>query len=172
MDDPVVIVEYDPDWPCRFETEATCIRQILGTAAVGIEHIGSTSVPGLAAKPVIDIAIAVRSQAEGEKSAPALEALGYEFVGEHGLPGRLFFRKGSHQSCRTHHLHLVDSGPGHWEDYLAFRDFLRSHPDEAANYEQLKRGLAAQFRDRREDYTSGKSGYIAGVLAKASGGKP
>ena len=134
---------------------------------VTIEHVGSTSIPGLAAKPVIDILVGVTSLAAGEQAVPALEALGYEYRGENGIPGRLYFCKGVVRYRRTHHLHMVETGHEQWRPMLSFRDYLRAHPDEARHYEALKRNLAAQFRDNRQAYTDGKEHFVKAILGKA-----
>ena len=165
--DEVVITEYDPEWPAQFAEEAERIRQALGDTLVAIEHVGSTAIPCLPAKPVIDILVGVTSLAGAELKIPALEALGYECRGENGIPGRLFFRKGLIEFRRTHHLHLVEAGHEQWESLLAFRNHLRSHPEEARQYEDLKRELAAKFYDNRKAYTDGKAGFVNAVLAKA-----
>ena len=136
---------------------------------VGIEHVGSTAIPGLAAKPVIDIVVSVTSLADDEAKISALSALGYDCRGENGIPGRLFFRKGLVEFKRTHHLHLVEVGHEQWVSMLAFRDYLRSHPGDAQRYESLKRALAEKFRDNRRAYTNGKAEFVHAVLAKAKG---
>ena len=143
--------------------EARAIRQVLGDTLVGIEHVGSTAVPGLAAKPVIDIIVSVTSLAA---AIPALEALGYDCRGENGIPGRLFFRKGLVEFRRTHHLHLVEVGHEQWKFTLAFRNYLRSHPGDMRRYEEVKRALAEKFRDNRSAYTNGKADFIRAILAK------
>lgn len=165
--DEVIITEYDPQWPQIYAQESAHLRTIFGDTLIEIAHVGSTSVPGLAAKPVIDLIAAVRSLADVERAAPALAALGYEALGECDIPGRLFFRKGM---PRTHHLHVVETDHYQWPDSLDFRDYLRTHPDEAARYADLKRSLAERFRHQREEYTGGKSLYILGVLTKARDG--
>jgi GrpB-like predicted nucleotidyltransferase (UPF0157 family) len=167
--DEVVIAAYDPSWPQIFAGEAQAIRQALGDILVGIEHVGSTAIPGLAAKPVIDIAVSVTSLAAGTEAVPALEALGYDCRGENGIPGRLFFRKGVVEFRRTHHLHLVEAGHEQWAAMLAFRDYLRAHPGDAQRYEALKRELAMKFRDNRRAYTNGKADFVHAALAKARG---
>jgi NAD-dependent deacetylase len=138
---PVAVVEYDPEWPERFAEESERIRAALGNKVVDIEHMGSTAVPGLAAKPVIDISLGLRDIDLSEAQITAMTDLGYEFLGELGLPGRLYFRKGGATS--THHVHSVVWGGEHWSRHLAFRDYLRSHPDEARAYGERKRRLAA-----------------------------
>ena len=165
--DEVVIAAYDPAWPDIFAGEAQAIRQALGEMLVGIEHVGSTAIPRLAAKPVIDIIVSVTSLADGEAKISALSALGYDCRGENGIPGRLFFRKGLVEFKRTHHLHLVESGHEQWAAMLAFRDHLRTHPGDAQRYEALKRALAEKFRDNRRRYTNGKADFVNAVLAKA-----
>ena len=165
--DEVILAEYDPSWPVRFSEEAERIRQVMGDKLVGVEHVGSTSIPGLAAKPVIDILVGVTTLDAGAAAVPALEALGYEYRGENGIPGRLYFRKGSVQYRRTHHLHLVEPAHEQWLPMIAFRDYLRSHPDTARQYEALKRDLADQFHDNRKAYTDGKADFVQAILEKA-----
>ena len=165
--DEVVLAAYDPSWPEIFAGEAWAIRQALGTALVGIEHVGSTSVPGLASKPIIDIVVSVTSLEAGTARVPALAALGYDCRGENGIPGRLFFRKGLVEFKRTHHLHLVEAGHEQWASMLLFRDYLRSHPGATRRYEELKRALAEKFRDNRAAYTKGKADFVQAVLVKA-----
>ncbi len=166
--DEVVLAAYDPSWPEVYAGEAQAIRQALGDVLVGIEHVGSTAIPGLAAKPVIDIVVSVTSLAAGAARVPALEALGYDCRGENGIPGRLFFRKGLVEFRRTHHLHLVEAGHEQWTSMLLFRDYLRSHPGDARRYEELKRALATKFRDNRSAYTNGKAEFVQAVLHKAA----
>ena len=165
--DEVVLAAYDPSWPEVFVGEAEAIRQVLGDVLVGIEHVGSTSIPGLASKPVIDIVVSVTPLMAGTARVPVLEALGYDCRGENGIPGRLFFRKGLWEFKRTHHLHLVEAGHEQWTSMLLFRDYLRSHPGDARRYEELKRALAEKFRDNRSAYTNGKADFVQAVLAKA-----
>lgn len=131
--------------------------------AAAIEHIGSTSVPGLCAKPIVDIAVGVRKLELTDEQIAAMERLGYEYLGEYGLPGRLFFRKGE---PRTHNVHVVEHGGEHWERQLVFRDALRADPEERQRYDELKRRLAAAGHPR-EAYTELKTPFIRGVEARA-----
>ncbi len=171
--DEVVLAAYDLSWPEIFAGEAKAIRQALGDVLVGVEHIGSTAVSGLSAKPIIDLLVAVRSLPEARaRAVPALEALGYNCRGENGIPGRLFFRKGLVEFKRTHHLHLVEAGHEQWTSMLLFRDYLRSHPGDARRYEELKRALAEKFRDSRAAYTNGKADFVQAVLVKAKNSLP
>ncbi len=159
-----MIAEYDPRWPALYEEEAGRVRAALGDVLLSLEHVGSTAVPHLAAKPIVDLLGWVRALPEAEAAAPRLEPLGYECVGEFGIPGRLYFPKGA---PRTHHLHLYEPGHQNASDNLLFRDYLRAHPEEAARYETLKRELAVRFRFQRADYTAAKTDYIQAVLEKA-----
>ena len=176
--DEIALVEYDPRWPEQFEVEAARVRAALNKDLItAVEHFGSTSVPGLSAKPVIDLLIGVRSVAEArEKAVPVLEALGYAFWYDNPSPDHLFFVKGlPPNGPRTHHIHMMEPGTFRdpkneaslfW-DRLLFRDYLRAHPEEVRRYEAVKRDLAARFPDDREAYTNGKTGYVYGVMQKA-----
>ncbi|HJQ58501.1 MAG TPA: GrpB family protein [Vineibacter sp.] len=169
--DEIEIVAYDPSWPARFDAEAAQLRATLdGDQIVGLEHFGSTAIAGLAAKPIIDILIAVRSltTARGSFVEP-LRRLGYLFWAENPKTDRLFFVKGMppYGERRTHHVHVTEPDGELWIR-LAFRDYLRAHPDEAARYERLKRDLAARFRSDREAYTEAKSAYVDEIMAKAA----
>ncbi|WP_375498403.1 GrpB family protein [uncultured Nostoc sp.] len=166
--DEVNIVEYDPRWQILFAEEAAYIWQALGNnLVVEIEHIGSTAVPGMAAKPVVDIMVGVRSLVNAKSTIPALESLGYVYWRENPDPGRMFFVKGMppYGKQRTHHVHIVEVNSEFWERRL-FCDYLRRHPEEAKRYETLKRDLAATFQSDREAYTNGKNNYILAVMSK------
>jgi GrpB-like predicted nucleotidyltransferase (UPF0157 family) len=163
----VVVVDYDAAWPLRFEEERARIVAALGDVTEGrvaVEHVGSTAVPGLAAKPVIDIVVGVRDLDVGERCVGPLEAIGYEYRGEAGIPGRLYFRKGN---PRTHHVHMVRHGSELWERHVLFRDLLRERPAIAAEYGALKRELAVRYRTRRLEYTDAKTPFIEEALAEA-----
>jgi len=160
----VVVVDYDEAWPALFEREQAAI----GEAAPGlvVEHVGSTSVPGLAAKPIIDLQAGARTFDEACEAVVPLREIGWEYVGEVGIPGRLYFRKqeGGH---RTHNLHLVVEGGRGWRQTIRFRDYLRAHPDAAAEYGRLKRDLAASDPKDVAAYTHRKSPFIRAPLALA-----
>ncbi|NEP03789.1 MAG: GrpB family protein [Okeania sp. SIO2G4] len=167
--DEIIIVEHNPDWKFMFQQEATHIRELLGESLIHrIEHFGSTAVPGLAAKPIIDLLIEVSSLEEAKQIAiPQLKLLGYEYWFDNPDPQRMFFVKGlPPNSPRTHHVHIVEADSILWE-CLIFRDYLCQHPDEAARYTQLKRNLAQRFSSDREAYTTGKTDYIKSVMEKA-----
>ncbi len=167
MDD-IVLVPYDPHWSALFQKEAARVRHLLGDLVTLIEHIGSTAVPGLPAKPIIDLLVGVRSLDEArQRAVPVLESVGYSYWRDNPNKERMFLVKGlPPNGPRTHHIHIVEPASTEWERLL-FRDYLRAHADEAQRYANLKRDLAAQFPGNREAYTDGKSAYIAAVMAKA-----
>ena len=165
---PVIIVEYDRGWPRMFEDEKGRILAVIGPHLVAIEHIGSTAVPGLAAKPIIDILAGVRRLEDARECIAPLAGIGYDYVPEFevDLPERRYFRKGRNER-HTHHLHMIEFQSPFWRRHVAFRDYLRAHPDEAARYADLKRTLAAKFGSDRGAYTDAKTEYVRGVEAKA-----
>jgi len=168
--DEIEIAEYDPHWPTMFAEEAALLRQVLDADLLfGIEHFGSTAIPGMAAKPIIDILIAVRSLTEARASViEPLQRLGYVFWADNPKPDRMFFVKGMppYGVRRTHHIHITEPTGEKWLS-LPFRDYLRAHPDEAQRYERLKRDLAVAHRADREAYTDAKSAFVAEILTKA-----
>jgi GrpB-like predicted nucleotidyltransferase (UPF0157 family) len=166
--DEVIIVEYKPQWQQLFEREAALIRDVVGEDLIThIEHFGSTAIPGLAAKPIIDLLVGVKSLKQAKQSAIIqLENLGYACWLDNPDSRRMFFVKGlPPNSPRTHHIHMVEPDSSLWER-LAFRDYLCQHPQEAACYAQLKYHLARRFPLDREAYTSGKTEYIESVMEK------
>jgi GrpB-like predicted nucleotidyltransferase (UPF0157 family) len=162
----VRVVAYDAAWPALYAAEVARLEPILITHGVTLrfEHMGSTAVPGLAAKPILDI-LAGR-QTDGERAAivAALQAGGYIFRGEQGIIGRDFFRRGD---PRQYHLHLAAIGSTFWNDQRTFRDHLRAHADASAAYEALKRELAARYPRDREAYIEGKTAFVKGILEAA-----
>jgi GrpB-like predicted nucleotidyltransferase (UPF0157 family) len=166
MTNRVTIVPYDPGWPRRFDEERSVLAAVFAGSDAIIEHVGSTAVPGLGAKPVIDILIGVPILLEVEDRFQALEAAGYEYIHEYEeqLPDRRYFRK-PRVGPRAFHVHCVVAGSDLWIRHLAFRDHLRAHPESAAAYDKLKRELA--MRVSKEAYTEAKSPFIEGVLASA-----
>ena len=167
----IVVSDYNPAWPATFEKERTSLYTALGPLVLTIEHIGSTAVPGLAAKPIIDLQLSVRSLAEARSSCVGpLQALGYAYMPpyEARLPGELFFRKGV-SGPWTHHLHVLQGDHPRWHRRLLFRDYLRNHPEVADAYAKLKRDLAAAFVDDISGYMNAKTAFVAATLAEALG---
>ncbi len=172
MGEAVTVVRYDPAWPAAFERERVLIVGALGDLLLAVEHVGSTAVPGLGAKPVIDILIAVRSLADGERCVRPLDELGYEYQGDGGIPGCLYFRKKLTNGLRTHHIHMVERDSDFWQRQVLFRDYLREHPQEAQDYYDLKVRLAERFGTDRLGYNEAKTEFIESVLAKARAIEP
>ncbi|MEO8152559.1 MAG: GrpB family protein [Rhizobacter sp.] len=164
QDAPIEVVSYRTDWPVQFEAERKLLETALSPWLVGeIEHIGSTAVPGLAAKPLIDIMAPVESL---EGSLPAIEAarsLGYHFYPY--MPETMHWFCKPSPAHRTHHLHLVPYGSPRWRQALAFRDALRASKELAAEYATLKFQLAERYRNDREAYTQTKSVFVDRVLS-------
>jgi GrpB-like predicted nucleotidyltransferase (UPF0157 family) len=157
--DTVWIVDYDPAWAELFEREQGCLLAALNADVSEIEHIGSTAVPGLAAKPIVDILMGVQQLAPTDEQISSLEQLGYEYEGQVlKIPEHHFFRKGM---PRTFHLHIARPGSAFWQRQILFRDFLRSHPDQAREYARLKRSLAAQYRSDRKTYAASKTPLVS-----------
>jgi GrpB-like predicted nucleotidyltransferase (UPF0157 family) len=167
--DEIEIVAYDPNWPRLFAEEAARLRRALAPLPLlAVEHVGSTAVAGLAAKPIIDIHITT-PRLSAAPIAP-LERMGYSFWRDNPDKSAMFFVKGLPPAAirRTHHVHITE--PEGLADRLLFRDYLRAHPAEAARYERLKRRLAEDHRDDREAYTRAKGAFVRGCLDRARAG--
>ncbi|HSX35908.1 MAG TPA: GrpB family protein [Patescibacteria group bacterium] len=162
----VALRPYDEQWPMLFEVEKERLLVALKGLVAEIEHVGSTSVPGLAAKPLIDIIATVQSLADYKQAIAPLEHLGYEYMPERVFVDRVFFPKGP-QDNRTYHLSLVEKGSAQWNDTLLFRDYLRNHPKKCQEYQDLKMRLATQYAGDRISYTKGKEAFIKNLLVLA-----
>jgi GrpB-like predicted nucleotidyltransferase (UPF0157 family) len=167
----IKIVPYDPTWPAQFDTEATSIRAALGGLALRIEHVGSTAVPGIAAKPVIDIQVSVPAVEKLDSYSEPLGRLGYVHIplGDFDLVYPWFQKPAEWPS--THHVHLCVFGGEQERRHLAFRDYLRTHPAIAAEYVRLKRRLASAHDgaslESRERYSLSKTAFVTSVLELA-----
>jgi GrpB-like predicted nucleotidyltransferase (UPF0157 family) len=164
----IIIKDYDPKWPKLFDAERDLIMEAIGHYVADIQHIGSTAVPGLAAKPVIDMIIGLRRILDAQDCIMPIEAMEYEYVPEYEkeFPERRYFRKNT-SAVRSHHIHMVEIGSDFWERHLLFRNYLREHPETAHDYAALKRKLAITFENDRKGYTDGKTEFIEGILARA-----
>ena len=158
---PIELEPYNPEWPHLFAQEAERLRHVFGDSLVEIHHIGSTSVPGLVAKPLIDIIPVVHNLDALAEMNPSMEQEGYIPMGELGIPGRRFFCKGL--GCRTYNVHVYQKGDPHIARHLKFRDILRERPDLAKDYGELKQRLAEEFREDRKAYTDAKTDFIRKV---------
>ena len=162
---PLIIADYSDDWPRQFAAERNRLLAALPTG-FDVEHVGSTAVPDLAAKPIIDLMLGAASLSDIEQVLPLLQGLGYDYRPEHevALPERRFLAWPMTRP-RQFHLHAVEIGSPFWHDHLRFRDRLRADPELAQHYAQLKRALAKRHGDDRAAYTEVKSGFIRDVLA-------
>ncbi|GII97594.1 GrpB family protein [Sinosporangium siamense] len=161
----VEVVDYDPQWPRVFEELSQPIADVLGPLALRIEHVGSTSVPGLAAKPIVDLDVVIASREDLAAVIERLRGLGYEHRGDLGIPGREAFTIPA--GLPAHHLYVCAADNAELARHLAFRDHLRAHPDTVEAYANLKRTLATRFPDDRVAYTDAKTTFVEGVLAGA-----
>lgn len=161
---PIIIEEYDPLWPEQFEAIRARIAPVLGPLAAAIEHIGSTAVPGLPAKPIIDLDILLESRADLPAVLAKLRVLGYEHQGTLGIPGREAFRAPAHDA--PHHLYVCLPGSEEYARHIAFRDYLRAHPKDADDYCSLKRNLSGRFSIDRDAYTQAKTEFIEEILRR------
>jgi GrpB-like predicted nucleotidyltransferase (UPF0157 family) len=160
--DNIVIAEYDPAWPQMFEEERARLQQAIGEWAFAIEHVGSTSIPGLAAKPIIDIGITLNELIDALKCITPLHQLGYQCCGEFSIPGQITDGVG-----RTHQIHMYQRNHEQFRWHIAFRDYMRAHPEDAAEYATLKRDVASRHGDDIEKYIEGKHDYIRDILRRA-----
>ena len=166
MPQHITVSEYDPKWPFMYSEEKEKITAILKSNCIAIYHIGSTSVEGLWAKPVIDILVAVRSLEETDAASESFSEIGYEYLGEFGIPGRRYLRKGG--DARTHQIHIFQADD--WNNisrHLAFRDFMRSHEEERSEYAELKKSLAEKFPYDIDGYCEGKDGFVKEMEKRA-----
>ncbi len=161
----VEVVPHSPGWTEKFRAEAERLRAMLGEEVVAVHHIGSTAIPGISAKPIIDILLEVREVERLDDLGPEMAGLGYEARGEFGIPERRFFVK-SAGSRRTHHIHAFATGNPELERHLAFRDFMISHPENARAYSRLKESLAKEATDI-EGYMEGKDAFIKEMERRA-----
>ncbi len=165
----IPVVNYDPAWPQRFEEEKARILRVIGGHVSMVEHVGSTSVPGLGGRPILDLLVGLPHFSLAERCVEPLQRIGYGFQGESGIPQRYFFRKPDTDAWaeRTHNIHMVEEGSPEWQRMLRFRDYLRAHPEEVQAYSRLKTELAARHDTNQLAYPLAKAEFIASILAKA-----
>jgi GrpB-like predicted nucleotidyltransferase (UPF0157 family)/gamma-glutamylcyclotransferase (GGCT)/AIG2-like uncharacterized protein YtfP len=164
----VTVLPHDPNWKHAFEKEAQQIRSALGPSVTAVHHIGSTAVPGIYAKPVIDVLVEAIDINDIDKRGFEMESIGYEVMGEFGIPGRRYFRKDDEGGIRTHQVHVFAAGSHQVTRHLAFRDFLLTHPHAAKEYSELKIKLAAEHADNMDSYMDGKDPFIKAIDAQCS----
>ena len=166
MPQHITVLNYDPEWPLKYERERKAIAEILDGNGISIYHIGSTSVPGLAAKPIIDMMAVVRSLEKVDDARGKFSELGYEYLGEFGIAGRRYFRKGGDE--RTHQIHIFQADD--WNNigrHLAFRDYMRTHEKERAEYAKIKTALAQRFPYDIDGYCDGKEAFVREMEKRA-----
>lgn len=163
----VVLQKYHQEWAEAFKVETDSLKKLLGDTALDIQHIGSTSIPGLAAKPIIDMLMAVRSLKEVQNIRPLLDGAGYKYRENGSNEDQILFVKGP-EELRTHYLHITELDSPVWQHDLTFRNYLRSHPEVVTEYEQFKNELALKYADNRGEYTAGKDVFIKSVLRLAT----
>jgi GrpB-like predicted nucleotidyltransferase (UPF0157 family) len=157
----IVLAPYDPAWPSQFAAARAEILSVCNGLVIEVHHIGSTSIPGIAAKPIVDMMPVVRHFEDGAACVGGLQELGYEYRGEYGIAGRHYLVRGV---PRSHQIHMYAAD--HWEveRHLLFRDYLRMHADKRDAYERLKRELAARFGDDRQAYAAAKTPFCDRVV--------
>lgn len=166
MPQHITVVNYDPEWPSKYVRERDYITEILKENCISIYHIGSTSVPGLAAKPIIDIMAVVRSLEELDMVAEKFSEIGYEYLGEFGITGRRYLRKGGDE--RTHQIHIFQADD--WNNigrHLAFRDYMHTHEKERNEYAKIKKDLAQKFPYDIDGYCDGKENFVREMEERA-----
>jgi len=161
----VEIVPYQKKWKSMFKEEREKLKDVFKDEAIDIHHIGSTAIEHLDAKPIIDLLIVVRDITKVDAYNNEMASLGYGAYGENGIRNRRFFAKGGDK--RTHHVHIFENGDSEIRRHLAFRDYLRTHPEKAKEYGQLKRSLSNLYCLNPAEYTKGKSAFIQSIDEKA-----
>jgi len=166
---PIVVRDYDPTWPKKFDEERERLEVALGSTAIVIEHVGSTAVPGLAAKPIIDVLVGVASLDQARSGCiSSLRKLGYIHMAEYEtwLPGEMLFRKAV-SGPWTHHVHVMEETSPRWDELVLIRDYLRRHPETARVYGDLKRGLAVMFGEDIAGFRNAKRPILEALMIKA-----
>lgn len=159
------IAPYNPTWTNMFKNEAQALTGVLSAEIISIDHIGSTSVPNLYAKPIIDILITVKDISKLDNYNNMLAEMGYEAMGENGISGRRYFQKG--RDDRTHHLHVYEKGNQHVHRHLAFKYYLINHPNEVEDYGQLKLKLTNDNNTTIDEYIRGKNDFVQALEERA-----
>jgi len=165
----VQVSPYSGDWQQTFEAERDMLARNLGRLAIDIQHVGSTAVPGLSAKPIIDIAIAITDESLAGRVSAVLKGLGYRFAVDAGHEGGLIFYRETEPPLRTHHVHVVTIDDSQWRNYLRFRDLLRTDASLRSEYAALKEKLARRFATDRQGYTEAKTEFVRSALARQRG---
>ncbi len=164
----VEVVPHNPRWRDAFEREAEHVAAALGESVVAVHHIGSTAIPDIYAKPVVDMLIEVRDITAVDGRSSAMKSLGYTVMGEYGISGRRYFRKDDQAGTRTRQIHAFAAGSAQVRRHLAFRDYMLAHPGEAQEYSELKKRLAQHHPQSMDAYIDGKDGFIKEIDRRAA----
>jgi GrpB-like predicted nucleotidyltransferase (UPF0157 family) len=167
----IKVVPHNPQWTAIFQAEAARLAAVFGPEALLIEHIGSTAIPGIKAKPIIDILVGVKDIERVDDLNESMMALGYEPYGEFGIPGRRYFSTGTTSVAQARHVHVFQADNPEVARHIDFRDYMRAHPDDAQAYSRLKEILAEKFPNDSERYTNGKSDFIRKMDRQATAWK-
>lgn len=162
----VTVYPYDETWPMEYKKEEEILKRHLTNLNVRIEHVGSTSIPGLSAKPIIDIAIGAKSEENLFEVAKRLEDAGYDILNSYEEKGEVLARKGSPE-CRTHYIHIQLLGSEYWNEFMYFKRFMLDHPESVKEYQELKEELSVKYADERKKYTASKNEFISNILEQA-----
>lgn len=164
--DLVKLLPYDPEWKIEGEKEVARLKNLLGDRALGIEHVGSTAIPGISAKPIIDIAVGVKSVDELEPLIDVFTKAGYDVRNSIAEKGEILARKGSSE-CRTHYVHVEPYGGEYWLNHTLFKRFMLDHPEYVKPYEDMKQEMFSKYADNRIEYTAHKNDFIKEIINKA-----
>lgn len=164
----VKVAPHNSEWRAAFESEAKLVADALGETLVAVHHIGSTAIPDIYAKPIIDFLVEVTNINDVDERSSAMRRLGYEAMGEFGIENRRYFRKDDSEGIRTHQIHVFEADSAQARRHLAFRDYLIAHRTDAQKYSELKRRLAAEHAHNADEYMDGKDGFIKEIDRKAA----
>ncbi len=164
--DLVNVYPYDESWALEYKKEEEILKQYLLDFDVRIEHVGSTSIPGLSAKPIIDIAIGAKNETALFGVSNCLGDAGYDILDSYAEKGEVLARKGTPE-CRTHYIHIQLLGSEYWNEFMYFKRFMLDHPESVKEYQKLKEELSEKYADDRKKYTASKNEFISGILEKA-----
>ena len=164
----VEVVLHNSMWQEMFEDESKDVANALGDNVIAVYHIGSTAIPHIYAKPIIDLLIEVKDILKVDEQSLEMETLGYQVMGGFGISGRRFFLKNNQEGVRTHHIHIFEVGSAQIERHLAFRDYLIAHPEDAQRYSDLKYKLAIEYPTDIDAYMDGKNSFIQAIDQKAA----
>jgi len=174
VDERVILAKYNPQWPIIYLQESKLLQKILTREIISIDHVGSTAIPGLSAKPIIDILIGIESLDNSATIINSLKKIGYEKLktAEQIFPERLFFKKIDKQTTQQFNLHITKHMSDFWNQLILFRNHLRKHPETTKEYELIKQHMARRFPNNLVAYSIGKEGFIVAVVERAKKDNP